>query len=60
MTQDALLILGLLFGPIWSLFTSWEIPGTHMTPAEWGFFLLTVSFLFRFIKRASGSDGGSK
>lgn len=56
MTQDALLILATLFGPIWSLFTSWEIPGTHMTPAEWGFFLLTVTLLLRFLKRLFGGD----
>lgn len=56
MTQDALLILGALFGSIWSLFTSWEIPGTHMTPAEWSFFLLTASLLLRFLKGLFGGD----
>lgn len=59
MSPDGLVALAALFGPIWSLFTSWEIPGTHMTPAEWGFFLLTAALLLRFIKRASDS-GDSK
>lgn len=59
MTSDALAILQFVFSMVWSLFTSWHIPGTHVTPAEFAFFVLTVFVLFRFIKRLGlGSAGG--
>lgn len=51
MTSDALQILGVLFGPVWRLFTCFEIPGTHSTPAEWFFFVMFFNFLWRFLGR---------
>ena len=41
MTSDAIAVLNCLFQTIWSLFTSWCIPGTNVTPA--GFFLFLIS-----------------
>lgn len=59
MTADALAILQWLFSAVWALFTSWHLPGTHMTPAEWAFFVLSVFVLWRFIRRlGTGSSGG--
>lgn len=55
MTSDALLILQSIFRVIWRLFTSWYIPGTHVTPAAWALFCLVVLFLVRFIKTLGGS-----
>lgn len=40
MTSDALLVLRFIFKTIWSLFTSFLIPGTRTTPAEWALFSL--------------------
>lgn len=60
MTSDALAVLQVLFGPIWSLFTSWYLPGTRTTPAELGFMILTLSLLIRFLKRVLNTQGGDK
>lgn len=71
MTADALLVLEALFGTIWSLFTSWHIPGTRTTPAGWFVFCLFVVFCLRFLKtilpgllgtisRGGGSSKSSK
>lgn len=51
MTPDALLAVQTLFGSIWSLFTSWEIPGTHTTPAEMALFCLCFALVLRFFGR---------
>lgn len=51
MRADALRIIQTLFGPIWSLFTSWYIPGTHVTPAEWAFFVLGSVLGIKVLKR---------
>lgn len=48
MTSDALLVLQTLFTTIWSLFTSWYIPGTMTTIAEFAFFLLLAFIILRF------------
>lgn len=57
MTADALLVLQTLFGSIWSIFTSWHIPGTAVTPAAFFLFLLFAAFVLRFIRSLfSGSD----
>ncbi len=58
MTADAMAILQFLFSAVWSLFTSWHIPGTRASPAEWAFFALTVVVLFQFIRRFGDSSGG--
>lgn len=49
MTSDALSFLSGVFEQIFSLFTSWHIPGTNVTPAMWFVFLLSVGVLFRFL-----------
>lgn len=54
MTRDALVVLQALFGPIWRLFTSWNIPGTHMSPADWALFALFFVVLIRMIGRFVG------
>lgn len=51
MTSDAVLIVQVLFTSIWSLFTSWYIPGTNVTPAALSFFLLAAFFVLRWIKQ---------
>lgn len=56
MTRDALLVLGSLFRTIWQLFTSWEIPGTHVSPAEWAFFVLGSVLSIKVIKRIMLED----
>lgn len=68
MTSDALSVLQALFddrGPaksIWKLFTSWTVPGTHFSPAEWMLFALTLVLLFRFWRRVTHteSSGGAE
>lgn len=63
MTGDAILIIRTLFGPIWSLFTSWHFPGTNVTPASAGFFLLLANFVLRhveqFLDDSDTTTGGS-
>lgn len=49
MTSDALSFLSGVFGVLFSIFTSWHIPGTNVTPAMWFVFLLSVGILFRFL-----------
>lgn len=54
MTDDALLVLKTLFQTIFSLFTSWYIPGTNVTPAVAFFGILFLSILFRVLSRLLG------
>lgn len=56
MTSDAVLVLQCLFSTIWSLFFSFEIPGTHTTPAEWAVFSLLFVIILRFVKRLLSDD----
>ena len=59
MTQDALSIVQTIFNSVWSLFNSWYIPGTHVTPAGFALFALFVALVIRFIKRLFlGEDSG--
>ena len=51
MTSDALLVVQCLFSTIWSLFTSWYIPGTNVTPAQFFLFLGSASLGITFIVR---------
>lgn len=44
------------FRTIWQLFTSWEIPGTHVSPAEWAFFVLGSVLSIKVIKRIMLED----
>lgn len=56
MTSDALSVVSLLFSTIWSLFTSWFIPGTNTTPAEFAIFILVVFLIIRTVKRLFDND----
>lgn len=59
MTSDAFLILRTIYSQCWSLFISWEYPGTHATPAEMGLFLLTAYVSLRFFKRLGKVEDSS-
>lgn len=49
MSNDALAVLDCLFHTIWSLFTSWHIPGTDVTPASFFLFLISAGIGFRYV-----------
>lgn len=49
MTSDAFSVVQLLFSSIWSLFTSFNIPGTNVTPASFAIFILFVGIIIRFV-----------
>lgn len=51
MTSDAILVVECLFSSIWSLFTSWYIPGTNVTPAQFFLFLISASLSITFVVR---------
>lgn len=58
MSPDVVLILKSVFRDIWSLFVSWRIPGTSITPAAWGVFSVAVILVFRFVRvYFLGEDG---
>lgn len=59
MTNDALLVVRFLFGAIWSLFTSWYIPGTKVTPATAALFFSAAGISLRFVLNLFHSPGGS-
>lgn len=59
MTADTILVVQSLFTTIWSLFTSWHIPGTNVTPAAWALFALTAVLVLRIFRRVFGTGGGS-
>lgn len=59
MSEDAVLVLKCLFQTIWSLFTSWTIPGTDVTPAVMALFLAAAGVGLRFVLRFFGSPGVS-
>lgn len=62
MTADAVSVISFLFSSIWSLFVSFEIPGTHATPAEFMLFALWFVLALRIIKRVflASSGGGDE
>lgn len=49
MSNDALAVLRCLFDSIWSLFTSWNVPGTNVSPAEMGLFFIAAGIGLRFV-----------
>lgn len=57
MTSDAKLVLETLFTSIWSIFTSWHIPGTEVSPAAMALFLLFAVLGLRFLFRLLGMGG---
>ena len=62
MTRDAILIVKFLFDTGWAFFTSFTIPGTNVTPAEWGFFGLFVMVALKIARSyfTSLDDGGDE
>lgn len=58
MTDDAILVLECLFETIWQFFTSWNIPGTDVTPAVMALFLLSAGVGLRFVLRFLNGDAG--
>ena len=54
MTSDTIQVLHFIFTQVWSLFTSFVIPGTHVTIAEWALFALLVSLTLRFTRQILG------
>ena len=54
MTADGVLVLKCLFETIWSIFTSWKIPGTAVTPAMMGVFLIVAGIGLRVFLRILG------
>lgn len=54
MTADAVSVVRAIFTDCWSLFTSWHIPGTNVTPASFALFLLAAVFTLRIYKRVRG------
>lgn len=60
MTNDALLVVKFLFGTVWQLFTSWNIPGTEgVTPAMVGLFFIAAGISLRFLLNLFHSPGAS-
>ena len=63
MTSDALLVVQCLFSTIWTLFTSWYIPGTNVTPAMFFLFLgsagLGITFIVRLLTVNPGLSSSS-
>lgn len=56
MTEDFVLVVRWLFYDLVRLFTSWHIPGTMVTPAEFAMFSLAVSFAIRLVLRYFGGQ----
>lgn len=54
MTADAFLIVRTVFRDCWALFTSWNYPGTNVSPAEMAFLLLNIYITFKFFLRVAG------
>ena len=59
MTPGALDIVRVLFTSIWSLFTSWKIPGTGATPAAVAIFFLFAAVGIRIVRFVFTSNTGS-
>lgn len=49
MTDEAMLVVKCLFSTIWSIFTSWHIPGTNVTPMAMSLFLIIACLGLRFL-----------
>lgn len=49
MTSDFKAVVACLFETIWKLFTSWNVPGTNVSPAEMGLFFIAAGIGLRFV-----------
>lgn len=54
MTNDALSAVAVMFSSVFTLFNSWYIPGTNVTPAVAFFGILFLTILFRVLSRIFG------
>ena len=63
MTNDAMSVVSAIFSTVFTLFNSWYIPGTNVTPAVAFFGILFLTILFRVLSRVFGiwddGKGGS-
>lgn len=67
MNADVFMGLWTFFGSVFSLFTSWHIPGTRVTPVGWALFCLNAVLCVKLVKGMFGildynlhsSSGGS-
>lgn len=60
MSSDVLAVFDILFGPIWSIFTSVTIPGTRVTLGSFLLFLVVACISLRFLKHLFEMSGGGK
>lgn len=51
MTADGLSALEWLTSNLWLFFTSWYIPGTNTTPAQWLYFILLIIVFVPVVKK---------
>lgn len=54
MTNDAMSVVSTIFSTVFTLFNSWYIPGTNVTPAVAFFGILFLTVLFRILSRVFG------
>lgn len=54
MTNDAMSVVSTIFSTVFTLFNSWYIPGTNVTPAVAFFGILFITVLFRILSRIFG------
>lgn len=54
MTSDALNVVTTTLAQCFKLLTSWHIPGTNFSPAQWFFGIITIVFAIKFIRKLSG------
>lgn len=59
MIGDSFQIVEALFTEIWRLFNSWHIPGTQMTPAALGLFMLSADIGLRFVGKILDTNSAS-
>lgn len=51
MNSDFLMCLRALLSGVWKIFTSWNIPGTNVSPAALGVTLLAMWVVIKFVLR---------
>lgn len=59
MTSDSLNFYLGYIPQIWKFFTSWNLPGTFVTPAAMSFFVLAVGLVIRTFKRLTSVSDAS-
>lgn len=55
MTNDSILVVTTTLSEAFRLLTSWIIPGTNFTPAQWFFGIAVFVFAIKFISKAIGA-----